>query len=82
MAIKVNLSFKENSIDDVINFTSEKNSIRSELPYDIDGIVIKLNECIQHNYLKQMKTVFAATCFQTAFFIQFLVDDQIPLCCE
>ena len=47
-----------------------------------NNIVIKLNECIQHNYLKQMKTVFAATCFQTAFFIQFLVDDQIPLCCE
>ena len=47
-----------------------------------NNIVIKLNECIQLNYLKQMKTVFAATCFQTAFFIQFLVDDQIPLCCE
>lgn len=29
-----------------------------------------------------MKTVFSATWFQTAFFIQFYVDDQIPLRCK
>lgn len=29
-----------------------------------------------------MKTIFSAIWFQIAFFIQFYVGDQIPLCCE
>lgn len=29
-----------------------------------------------------MKTVFSASWFRTAFFIQFYVDDQIPFCCD
>lgn len=44
------LGFKTNpnnkllkNIDEVINFIKEKTKIRNELPYDIDGIVIKVN---------------------------------------
>lgn len=44
------LGFKTNpnnkivdNIDDVINFITEKSKIRETLPYDIDGIVIKVN---------------------------------------
>lgn len=44
------LGFKTNSnnklvhnIDEVIKFCQEKENTRSELPYDIDGVVIKLN---------------------------------------
>ena len=32
------------SIDDVMNFIHEKGEKREELPYDIDGVVIKLND--------------------------------------
>lgn len=32
-----------NSIDDVMNFIDNKSRIRENLPYDIDGVVIKLN---------------------------------------
>ena len=45
-----NLGFKTNpnnkivgSIDEVIDFIKEKTKIRDTLPYDIDGIVIKVN---------------------------------------
>ena len=45
-----NLGFKTNpnnklakNIDEVINFCNEYEQKRSELPYDIDGVVIKLN---------------------------------------
>ena len=32
-----------NSVDEVLNFIHEKGKIRESLPYDIDGVVIKLN---------------------------------------
>lgn len=45
------LGFKTNpnnrlvkSIDEVLKFIEDKASIREELPYDIDGVVIKLND--------------------------------------
>lgn len=45
------LGFKTNpnnklvsNIDDIIDFINEKSAIRYNLPYDIDGVVIKLND--------------------------------------
>ena len=32
-----------NSVDEIIEFINEKSKIREDLPYDIDGVVIKLN---------------------------------------
>lgn len=32
------------SVEDILNFISEKSEIRDTLPYDIDGVVIKLND--------------------------------------
>ena len=53
-----NLGFRTNpnnklvgSIDEVLKFISEKAQIRDSLPYDIDGVVIKLNNI---NEQKQM----------------------------
>lgn len=31
------------SVEEVLNFINEKNNLRESLPYDIDGVVIKLN---------------------------------------
>jgi len=33
-----------NSVDEIIEFINEKSKIRKDLPYDIDGVVIKLND--------------------------------------
>ena len=40
-----------NSVDEILDFINEKESIRETLPYDIDGVVIKLNNI---NEQKQM----------------------------
>jgi len=40
-----------NSVDEVMNFIENKSKIREDLPYDIDGVVIKLNNI---NEQKQM----------------------------
>ncbi|MBK7211977.1 MAG: NAD-dependent DNA ligase LigA [Bacteroidales bacterium] len=40
-----------NSIDEVISFISEIGMLRSKLPYDIDGIVIKVNSLKQQEML-------------------------------
>ena len=39
------------NINDVINFIEEKGNERNELPYDIDGIVIKVNDIRQQQNL-------------------------------
>lgn len=36
-----------NNIDEVLSFVDEKTNKRNELPYDIDGVVIKLNDVSQ-----------------------------------
>lgn len=53
-----NLGFRTNpnnelvySVDEVMNFIDNKSKIREDLPYDIDGVVIKLNSI---NEQKQM----------------------------
>ena len=38
-------------IDEVMDFIHEKGEIRSELPYDIDGVVIKLNDLNGHEIM-------------------------------
>lgn len=40
-----------NSIDEVIEFINEKNELRPSLPYDIDGVVIKVNDLDDHEKL-------------------------------
>lgn len=40
-----------NSIEEVIEFINEKAQIREELPYDIDGIVIKVNNIKQQKIM-------------------------------
>ena len=40
-----------NSIEEVIDFIEEKGKIRKELPYDIDGVVIKVNDIKQQKKL-------------------------------
>ena len=40
-----------NGIDEVMNFIHEKGEIRYELPYDIDGVVIKLNDLKGHEIM-------------------------------
>ena len=35
---------KVNNLEEILNFIKEKGSIRESLPYDIDGIVIKVND--------------------------------------
>ena len=42
-----------NSIDEVMEFIQEKNDARKELPYDIDGVVIKVN-----NIKDQQKMIY------------------------
>lgn len=39
------------TIDDVINYINEITKIRNELPYDIDGIVIKVNDMRKHELI-------------------------------
>jgi len=56
LGFKVNNNNKlAKTIDDVVNFINEKTMIREELPYDIDGIVIKVN-----NLSEQLKLGFTA----------------------
>ena len=40
-----------NSIEEVIEFINEKGQIRPDLPYDIDGVVIKVNDIKQQQKL-------------------------------
>ena len=40
-----------NSIDEVMEFIQEKNDARKELPYDIDGVVIKLDDLHDHEIM-------------------------------
>lgn len=40
-----------NSIDEVMEFIQEKNDARKELPYDIDGVVIKLDDLHDHEII-------------------------------
>ena len=40
-----------NSIEEVIGFINEKNELRPNLPYDIDGVVIKVNDLDDHEKL-------------------------------
>ena len=40
-----------NSIEEVIEFINEKGKIRPDLPYDIDGVVIKVNDIKQQQKL-------------------------------
>ena len=40
-----------NGIDEVMEFIHEKGSIRYDLPYDIDGVVIKLNDLKGHEIM-------------------------------
>lgn len=56
LGFKVNTNNKlTKNIDEVVNFVNEKTKIREELPYDIDGIVIKVN-----NLNEQLKLGFTA----------------------
>ena len=40
-----------NNIDEVMDYIHEKNELRPTLPYDIDGVVIKLNDLKGHELL-------------------------------
>lgn len=40
-----------NSVDEVMEFIQEKNDARKELPYDIDGVVIKLDDLHDHEIM-------------------------------
>lgn len=40
-----------NSIEEVIRYIEEKGKIRKNLPYDIDGVVIKVNDIRQQQFL-------------------------------
>ena len=40
-----------NNIDEVMEYIHEKNELRPKLPYDIDGVVIKLNDLKGHELL-------------------------------
>ena len=40
-----------NSVDEVMDFIDEMGNIRSELPYDIDGVVIKLDNLKDHEVM-------------------------------
>ena len=40
-----------NSVDEVLKYIDEKNEIRPDLPYDIDGVVIKLDDLKQHEIM-------------------------------
>ncbi|MCR5113174.1 MAG: NAD-dependent DNA ligase LigA [Acholeplasmatales bacterium] len=52
MGFKVNPLYKHaNSIDEVIDYINEMGEKRPELPYDIDGIVIKVNEMELHDII-------------------------------
>ena len=42
---------KFSSIDDIIAFTEKMVSVRHELPYDIDGLVVKVNDFAQRELL-------------------------------
>ena len=45
LGFKINTNNKlVNSINEVIDFINEKGKIRKDLPYDIDGVVIKVND--------------------------------------
>ncbi len=52
MGFKVNPLYKHcNTIDDVISYIEEMGEKRPNLPYDIDGIVIKVNEMELHDII-------------------------------
>jgi len=52
LGFKVNPNNKVvGSIDDVIKFIEDKTEVRDELAYDIDGIVIKVNNLLDQNVL-------------------------------
>ncbi len=50
MGFKVNPNYRLcHTIDDVINYITEMGALRPNLPYDIDGIVIKVNDLASHH---------------------------------
>ncbi len=52
LGLKVNTLYKHaKNIDEVIEYIDHIAQIRPELPYDIDGIVIKVNELELHNII-------------------------------
>lgn len=52
LGFKVNPLYKHcNTIDDVIEYIKEMGDKRPDLPYDIDGIVVKVNEMDLHNVI-------------------------------
>ena len=52
LGFKVNPLYKHcNTIDDVISYIEEMGQKRPDLPYDIDGIVIKVNEMDLHDVI-------------------------------
>ncbi len=52
LGFKVNPLYKHcKNIDEVISYIEEMGSKRPDLPYDIDGIVIKVNEMDLHNII-------------------------------
>lgn len=52
LGFKVNPNYKVcNSIDDVITQINNYDQIRKELPYDTDGVVIKINAFNLHDYI-------------------------------
>lgn len=52
LGFKVNQNYKHcANIDDVINYIEEMGAKRPDLPYDIDGIVIKVNEMELHDII-------------------------------
>ena len=40
-----------NNVDEVLKYIEDKGNLRSELPYDIDGVVIKLDDLHQHEIM-------------------------------